>query len=237
MANDIDTDALLAEQVEYYRARADEYDQWWQRAGRYDRGPAATALWRCEVAEVEAALHRLAPTGSILELACGTGWWTRHLAERASSLTCVDASPEVIAVNRKRLAEAGLPTPAYVEADLFAWTPSRRYDVVFFSFWLSHVPTERFASFWRMVASALKPGGQVFFIDSLPDATSTANNHAPPDAASIVQQRKLDDGRTFQVVKLYPDPIALGAELRSLGWSVEVRCTQTYFLYGRATLA
>ena len=43
--------------------------------------------------------------------------------------------------------------------------PDRRYDAVFFGFWISHVPEEKFASFWSLVAEALEPGGRVFFFD------------------------------------------------------------------------
>ena len=162
-------DPLLVEQAEYYRARAAEYDDWWRRVGRYDRGSEATGRWRAEVAQVEAALEQAALTGDVLELACGTGWWTERLARTARTLTCVDASSETIEANCARLHDADLPLPRYEVADLFAWTAGSTYDAVFFSFWLSHVPHEKFAPFWAMVAAALKPGGRAFLIDSLPD--------------------------------------------------------------------
>jgi SAM-dependent methyltransferase len=225
---------LLDEQLAYYRARAPEYDEWWRRFGRYDRGPEATSRWTAEVAEVEAALDRFAPRGSVLELACGTGWWTERLARQADRLTCVDASPEVIGLNRRRLADARLPAPTYIEADLFAWTPAARFDVVFFSFWLSHVPPERFQSFWAAVAGALAPGGRVFFIDSLAEETSTARDHRLPRVGDVVQERRLNDGRTFRVVKLFHDPDELAAELQRLGWEANVARTATYFLHGTA---
>lgn len=47
---------------------------------------------------------------------------------------CIDASPETIAINLQRIADAQLPAPTYIEADLFAWRPPAHYDVVFFSF-------------------------------------------------------------------------------------------------------
>jgi SAM-dependent methyltransferase len=226
--------ALLDEQLAYYRARAPEYDEWWRRLGRYDRGPEATSRWTAEVAELEAALDRFAPRGSVLELACGTGWWTERLARRADRLTCVDASPEVIALNRRRLLDAGLPIPAYVEADLFTWRPSAAFDVVFFSFWLSHVPPERFEGFWAIVAEALAPGGRVFFIDSLAEETSTARDHRLPLRGDVVQERRLNDGRAFRVVKLFHDAGELAAKLRRLGWEANVARTATYFLHGTA---
>ena len=69
-----DQDPVLTEQAHYYSARAPEYDEWWQRLGRYDHGGEATADWRAEVAEVKATLTAANLTGDVLELACGTGW-------------------------------------------------------------------------------------------------------------------------------------------------------------------
>ena len=74
----------------------------------------------------------------MLELAGGTGLWSRRLAHTAQHLTVVDAAPEVLAINRERV---GDPSVAYVQADLFHYAPAPgAYDVCFFSFWLSHVP-------------------------------------------------------------------------------------------------
>jgi len=84
----------------------------------------------------------------VLELACGTGLWMVELAHHATSVTAVDASPEVLEINRARLRETGRENAVrYVEADLFGWRPDAAYDAVFFGFWLSHVPPERFEAF------------------------------------------------------------------------------------------
>lgn len=227
-------DPLLDEQADYYRARAGEYDDWWQRVGRYDRGAEATARWNEEVAEVDAALARASLAGDVLELACGTGWWTERLARTARRLTCIDASTETIELNRTRLRGAGLALPEYRVADLFAWTPDQTYDAVFFSFWLSHVPLDRFASFWAAVAAALKPGGRAFLIDSLPEPTSSARDHRPPGTDGV-QERRLDDGRTFRVVKLFHRPDELARRLEPLGWRADLDGTSRYFVYGQAT--
>jgi demethylmenaquinone methyltransferase/2-methoxy-6-polyprenyl-1,4-benzoquinol methylase len=152
-------DQLLAEQRRFYQARAPEYDEWWQRSGRYDHGDDDRHEWNRQVATVDAALAAFSPTGSVLELAGGTGWWTERLARTAADLTVVDSSPETLALNRQRV---GRPDVDYVVTDIFDWRPSRRYDLVFFSFWLSHVPREDFAAFWELVHSCLAPDGRVF---------------------------------------------------------------------------
>ncbi len=229
-------DPVLDEQTAYYRARAPEYDEWWQRRGRYDRGEAANRCWADEVRVLEAALDGFAPLGDVAVLACGTGWWTTRLVRHAVTVTCVDAAPETLAVNRARLLEQGQALPRYVEADLFAWQSEERFDTIFFSFWLSHVPTERFAEFWDRVAAALRPDGRVLLIDSLPAETSGAIDHRPPDTEGI-QERKLGDGRSFRVVKLYYDPTDLTDRLAALGWQASLIRTETYFLYGEVRRA
>jgi SAM-dependent methyltransferase len=228
------TDDILQDQIDYYRARAGEYDEWWFRTGRYDRGTQLNARWAAEVAMVESALDAWltarAPR-TLLELACGTGLFTRHLARRVPHVTAVDASPEVLALNRSRVAAA---TVEYVETDLFSWRPTMRYDAVFFSFWLSHVPPERFAAFWETVAAALKPDGAVYLIDSAFDPSSMAKDHAPPQPDAGIVTRKLNDGREYRIVKRFWEPLALAKQLGALGWSAAIGQTPSYFIHGSA---
>ena len=220
---------LLQEQIAYYRARAGEYDEWFLRTGRYDRGPEGNRQWFAEIAEVAEALAAFAPAGRVLELACGTGWWTAQLARNADSVTAVDSSPEALAINRARV---GTPRVEHVQEDLFCWQPAARYDVVFFGFWLSHVPPERFESFWDLVRACLAPGGRVFFVDSLYNEASTAVDHRLEGPGATTVKRRLNDGREFRIVKVFYRPDELADRLADMGWQVEVRATPSYFLYG-----
>ena len=80
-------DDLLAEQRAFYRARAPEYDEWWQRRGSYDRGKEQTREWHRQMTSIDAALRSFGAKGDMLELAGGTGWWTQHLARTADRLS------------------------------------------------------------------------------------------------------------------------------------------------------
>ena len=227
------TDEILRQQIDYYRHRSAEYDEWFQRQGRYDRGDALNKQWFDEVAELEKALDDFRPAGRVLEFACGTGWWTQRLAKYADSLTAIDASPEVIEINRRRLGPDATRVQ-YVQSDIFRWRPAERYDVAFFSFWLSHVPPEKFEPFWDVVRSSLAPAGRVFFIDSAYTQTSTAKDHSleGPDASTMT--RRLNDGREYRIVKVFYDPSALQQRLESIGWQATVRPTPTFFIHGSA---
>jgi SAM-dependent methyltransferase len=217
---------LLGEQKQYYAERAPEYDDWWYRRGRYELEPDALARWQADIAEADAALEDFAPLGSALELAAGTGIWTRKLVGLAEHVVAVDANAETLALNTR---DAEL-----VRADVFEWRPAERFDLAFFSFWLSHVPEERFAEFWGLVRDALAPGGCVFLVDS--GAGDTA--HTGTDQTDGEETRSLADGRTFRIVKRRWMPEELAARVRPLGFDLELRDTANgHFLVGGGGLA
>ena len=217
----------------YYRARAQEYDEWFLRQGRYDRGPEHRTKWLQELSVVEAALRTDVRDVVVLELACGTGLCTRHLAECNTRVVAVDASPEALALNRECVRS---PKVEYVEADIFSWKPTETFDAVVFSFWLSHVPPSRFDTFWDDVGAALKPGGRAFFVDSLLEQSSTAKDHGALDRSGVVR-RRLNDGQEFEIVKVFYDPVDLERRLSKCGWRGFVRKTGAFFLYGSMTRA
>jgi len=215
-----DVGQLLAEQIAYYRARAGEYDE--------------TAPWGLlpGYAELVAALEAFAPRGRVLELACGTGQWTGELAKYASHVTALDASPEVIAISRAKVAHDHIQ---YVEADLFSWSPPQTYDVVFFSAWLSHVPPQRFDDFWALVAGCLNDTGRVFVIDELP---AVAHSEQPVHgAAAPAVERPLRTGEHFRTIKVFYEPGELQVRLGKLGWDVETHTVGWRVFYAIAQRA
>jgi demethylmenaquinone methyltransferase/2-methoxy-6-polyprenyl-1,4-benzoquinol methylase len=190
------------EQVAYYRARAPEYDATSygdvRRAGR----------------RIAALVSDLRPSGDVLEIACGTGLWTRHLARRAATVTALDAAPEMIALARRRVPGGSV---TFVAADVLDWAPPRRFDTVFFAFWLSHVPESAFGQFWAVVRAALAGDGRVLFVDEHPDA-------AEPEtcAGGPVVERRLRDGTRHRLIKIVRGPGELTRQLAALGWDAAI---------------
>ena len=207
---------LLDEQKRYYAERAPEYDDWWYRRGRYTRDAEQERRWLLDVAELEDALRAFDPRGSVLELAAGTGIWTRRLVPLAERVVAVDANPETLALNT--------PAAELVVADIFDGLPVQQFDVVFFSFWLSHVPESHFEEFWTLVREALAPGGRVFLIDSGPLETEPGDER---------QVRQLADGREFSIVKRFWRPAQLAERMRALGFRFDLALTRNeLFLVG-----
>ena len=209
---------LLEEQVAYYRARAPEYTE--TAIPEVSTGVLAAARQ-----DLLAALDNFRPTGDVLELACGPGTWTPHLLRHATSVTAVDAAPEMLAIASADIDDTRV---RYIQANLFEWQPDRRYDVVFFGFWLSHVPLELFASFWSTVAACLNPSGRVAFVD---DAYRTADELIEGEQSSTIR-RRLNDGTAFRAVKVPHTPEGLEQRLTHLGWDITVTPLSGPFFWG-----
>jgi SAM-dependent methyltransferase len=222
-----------ADLLAYYEARAPEYDDWYLRRGRYERGPVHDTAWNAELDAAGRWLDALPIGGEIVELAAGTGWWSPLLATKGT-LSLYDAAEGPLDRARERLVAHGLRAHIHVRD---AWAePDREVDAAFTGFWLSHVPRDRLDAFLGIVRRWLRPGGTFAFIDSLLDPQSSAADHPPP--ADDVSVRRLDDGREFTIVKVYYEPVELEDALRRAGFEApSVVTTGRFFLLGSATAA
>jgi demethylmenaquinone methyltransferase/2-methoxy-6-polyprenyl-1,4-benzoquinol methylase len=212
-------------QKRYYDVRAPDYltgapsDR---KPGMFDFG--MSEHWR------RALVDELSPTGDVLELACGPGGFTRELARHARGVTAVDASPAMLARAAREVAEANV---RYVEADVFDWKPNGTYDVVFFGFFLSHVPPGEFNRFWAFVRACLRASGRVAFVDE--DRRASGNDQLRVSNGVPVARRTLQDGSAFDVIKVFWDADELAAKLQALGWNITVRRVGEGVLYGSGT--
>ena len=209
-----DDRALIDEQIAYYRERAGEYD----RTSTPEDDPFAADAGR-----IRAALRAFQPRGRVLELAAGTGQWTGLLAEHADELLATDASPEMLALNAAKVAG---PSVRYGIADAFALEATHDRDVVFFGFFLSHVPPTRFEAFWGILESLLAPGGRIFFVD---EGRHFLWREDWLDEAAGVVRRPLSDGTVHRAVKVLWRPDELEQRLIALGWSASVKAEGPFY--------
>lgn len=234
---------LLDEQKAYYQARANEYDDWFYRRGRYDHGPEHRKQWEAEIEQVRRALSDFNLTGHVLDIAAGTGIWTEELIKTADHVTVLDSSEEMMQLNRQKLQSKKV---TYTLTDLFYWQPVMAYDAVFMGFWLSHVPPPLLYDFIGTIAGALNPGGKVFFVDSSPEPTSTARDLVDEVAGrnlsseslpgtQLTMRRRLNDGREFQIVKIFYKPGDLVDRFQAHNINITVQETSKFFIYGWGT--
>jgi demethylmenaquinone methyltransferase/2-methoxy-6-polyprenyl-1,4-benzoquinol methylase len=251
-----DAEDFIDEQIAYYRARAPWYDDWWNRRGHHerDRGQDGgyTDRWYEDVdamlTDFDAWIDVARPA-RVLELASGTGEFTRRIVAHGAHVTAVDASPEVHEIAAAKLDAEARARVDYVEADLFSWRPAATFDAVVFGFWLSHVPSGRLDGFWELVHGALVPGGHVWFTDDAPPeqwwAKQVLDRPANPriivgeysrlDRDTDVHERTLPDGRTFKLVKRFLEPSELERDLNGRGFDARVTTTDWAFILGRLT--
>jgi SAM-dependent methyltransferase len=214
--NDPDAYAI-SEQCYYYEQIAPEFDGWLAESRAYDLDEELAR--GDEISAIRRALQDFRPTGNVLEIACGTGRWTKQLLDFADRIVAVDSSPTMLEINAER---AGSDKVQYIEADIFSWAPLEKFDVVYFGFWLAHVPESRFATFWELVRSSLAPNGRVFFVD----------DHVEYNDTAYLTKRSLPDGRECEVFKVLYGPDDLQERLRSLGWDIEIVRTGSEHMYG-----
>ncbi len=209
----------------YYEQRAPEYDDWYERRGRYD-DPATNAQWQMEVAHLGRIAEEFAG-GCILDLACGTGRWEPHLARGGTmQIVGADYSPAMLAQSRARMAASTPQTRlVQVRADAYAlpFAPGT-FDGVICGFWLSHVPLNRVTAFLSGVVRVCRPGGRVLIFDS----------QLPPDRTGQVeiQDRPLNDGSCHTVLKVYYTADQLAAALAPFGPVRQTLSTGRFFVVG-----
>jgi ubiquinone/menaquinone biosynthesis C-methylase UbiE len=222
---------------EYYEQRAEEYDEWYNRVGRY-YDPATNAAWHAQVAELgrEAArfggmLNRY-PGMRALDLCCGTGKWTPFFARsltETGQVIAFDYSPAMLAHARARLQEedAGLlAKTAFVRGDAyFLPFADQSFDLLFFGFWLSHVPHERVIPFFNEIKRVLKPGGNVLVFDSA---------LRPGVPGEEISRRPLKNGSVHSVLKINYTPLQLEKLLGQVFPHSAARQTYDFFLIGQA---
>ena len=115
------------------------------------------------------------------------------------------------------------PRVTFEAADLFTYQPARRFDLISFTFWLSHVPPSRLSGFFSLLRRSLRPGGTLFALDQC----TTAEKRTAPDNR---QQRDLADGRTYEIVKIYYTKPELEALFAEHGFQVQVTTTATLWI-------
>ncbi len=213
---------ILDEQIAYYRTMAQEYDETTGQTEDLHRA----------FARARELLQQHAPVEQILELACGTGTWTRALLPLGRELTAIDASPEMLSLAQQKVGNAVVQ---FQQADLFQWQPRQQYDLVFFANWLSHVPTPRLAAFLGTVARAVRPGGSLAMVDQyapMPEDREISVRDA--EEGAIYANRSLRNGQTFLIVKVFYDLLSIENLLEALDLTVTVQKLDDIFFFLQA---
>lgn len=207
----------------YYAKRALEYEEVYRKPERQE-----DLAWLKEHLRQELAGHR------VLELACGTGYWTAELEATAESIHATDASVEVLSVARRKQLDPKKVT--FAEGDAYRPVHGQPpFTAGFAGFWWSHVPKADLAGFLAEFHGALQPGSRVVFIDNrFVPGSSTAIARCDAQG-NTYQSRLLSDGSRHEVLKNFPTQIELRGILEPHASDLHLALTR-YFWYARFDL-
>ena len=208
----------MSELVEYYRRRAGEYEAIYAKPERQ----ADLALLRKEVPQ------RLAGR-RVLEIACGTGYWTALVAPLAAGVVATDMAEEPMAIARSKAYPPG--RVRFASADAYDLPDALgRFDAALAMFWWSHIPLKQIGNFLRSLHRRLEPGARVIVFDNLYiDGSSTPI--AERDAeGNTYQLRHLADGTQNRVLKNFPSEEELHAAIRPHATRFSYRALDYYWL-------
>jgi SAM-dependent methyltransferase len=188
--------------VDYYGRRAAEYEAIYAKPER-----------QADLGRVRAWLREELAGNRILEIACGTGYWTAWLAPVAAAIVATDASSDVLAIARAKTYPPGRVRFEQADAYALASVPGR-FTAAFAGFWYSHVPRERRAAFLANVHARLGSAGRVVLLDNrYVEGSSTPIAHRDA-AGNTFQRRRLADGGVYEVLKNFPARAELEAVLQ-----------------------
>ncbi len=176
----------------YYARRADSYERIYAKPER-----------QAELRTLEAWLPGCFAGRHVLEIACGTGWWTPHGARDAASWLATDLNPETLAVARRKSVPAHVRF-AIADAYTLDGLPARPFDAAFAGFWWSHVPIARLPSWLALLHARLQPGACVVMLDNRHVEGSSTPISRRDARGNSYQLRRLDDGSVHEVLKNFP---------------------------------
>ncbi|ONI75922.1 hypothetical protein BWI15_06110 [Kribbella sp. ALI-6-A] len=200
--------------TEYYRRRAREYDAVYAKPERQD-----------DLRRLRSAVAELVREQTVLEVAAGTGYWTAVMAGTARSVLATDLAEETLAVARERdyAGEVSFRTADVARLDELGAS----FDVVFAGFFWSHVPRAEASEFVRRLGRC---GRRVVLVDNLyVEGSSSPVTSVGPDGDTY-QTRRLADGSAYEILKNFPGPGTVEADLRALGSEIRFEEFGYYWL-------
>jgi demethylmenaquinone methyltransferase/2-methoxy-6-polyprenyl-1,4-benzoquinol methylase len=201
----------------YYARRAAEYERIYAKPER-----------QADLRVLEARVRQMLAGRNVLELACGTGYWTDGFAAAAAQVTALDLNEEVLEIARlkKNVGKVKFVRGSAYEIPDFG----RKHDAVFAGFWWSHVPLEKLDAFLKEVCARIAPGGLVAFLDNrYVEGSSTPVSRRDFQGDSY-QVRRLDDGSSHEVLKNFPAEGELIQRASRHGWGANVDLLEHYWL-------
>lgn len=179
--------------ISYYHDRAKEYDKVYLNPAEQTDLQTATQLFQTLFCQK-----------TVLEIACGTGYWTDRIAKTAAAVHAIDANKQMIEIAKGRI---NADNVVFHVADMYALMPEKKYDGLFGGFIWSHIPLQDLDRFVDTLQNWLMPGSILVFIDSnyVENTYHDKKNIAQTDEyGNTYQMRTLESGASYLVLKNFP---------------------------------
>jgi demethylmenaquinone methyltransferase/2-methoxy-6-polyprenyl-1,4-benzoquinol methylase len=202
----------------YYSKRASEYEQVYEKPERQR--------------ELEWLRHRVPEIfrgRTVLEVACGTGYWTQYIAPAAKRVYAGDINESVLEIAREKPIPAGKAT--FFKADAVALdNVPPGCNAAFAGFWWSHVKKSDLAHFVANLSARIEPGSVVAILDNQFAHWSSTPLSRTDSEGNTYQTRKLANGEEYEVLKNFPKPEELADAVRSVAREAHLEALTYYWL-------
>jgi ubiquinone/menaquinone biosynthesis C-methylase UbiE len=202
----------------YYTQRAQEYEAIYEKPER-----------QADLRELRDRLRDALASHRVLEVACGTGYWTEAVAPAAAAIMATDASAEVLEIARRKSYPKGRVQFSVLDAYALEQLEGA-FTACLAAFWWSHVPREHHGAFLSGLHRRLGVGAVVVLIDNrFVEGSSTAISRSD-GAGNTYQQRRLRDGTVHEVLKNFSTAAELEATFAPLAAELQISELTYYWM-------
>ncbi len=179
--------------ADYYARRAQEYEQIYEKPER-----------QCDLASLRSSLASLFAQKQVLEVACGTGYWTQVVAEATTSVVATDVNDEVLQIARSKNFTQNNVSFRKTDAFALASLNQKHFTAGLAVFWWSHLRKSEIAGFLAQFHGIMAPGALICFIDNRFVSGSSTPISRTDEDGNTYQIRHLKNGEQFEVLKNFP---------------------------------
>lgn len=205
--------------VDYYTRRAGEYERIYAKPER-----------QSDLAALRARLRDLLAGRAVLEVACGTGYWTQVIGDSAQSILATDINDEVLEIARHK--DYPRVNVRFQKADAFTLAEvGGAFSAGFAGFWWSHIPLDRIPAFLNRFHEKLNPEAKVVFLDNNYVEGSSTPLSRRDSCGNTYQRRSLDNGTACEALKNFPAESELVDAVEKAAARLEVVQFKYYWLF------
>ncbi len=176
----------------YYKNRAEEYEEIYLR----DDPTRQEELRKLEELMKETLVNK-----KVLEIACGTGYWTRLLSETAQSIIATDKVQQVLEIAKEK--QYLCPVSFHIEDAFKLSFKNASFNGGLANFWFSHVPREKIDCFLTNFHRVLQKKSEIFIADNVYIPSIGGELVIKKGDNNTYKRRKLKDGREYLILKNY----------------------------------